>query len=219
MPRAAAGDGLAPVGICGTALTGEQARLLASAGDLHAVPPLFALDADAPGRAAAARHYPVILPWCPWPRAAAGLPDGSDPADVHARSGPQALRAALLRDRPLADLVVDAVLDKWERGIGGVILDDWHRSHPPPYGGPLAEFADVQVAAARDAGMRLAREGWRQRQPPAGRPDRAAHRAALPARPAGRGTAPPSRARPGPGHGRPGRPGAVAGAAAGHRRA
>jgi DNA primase len=101
---------------CGTALTGEQAALLALAVDLRDRGLRVALDADAAGRKAAVRVY-GHLAHLTSDLSTVTLPDGRDPAEMLQRDGPLALHAALTSStRPLADLVVDARIEEWSHG-------------------------------------------------------------------------------------------------------
>jgi DNA primase len=105
--------GVAP---CGTSLTTTQVSLLSSVIDLPVRGIRVALDGDNAGRAAAARAYPLIQPVTSVISAVV-FPDGQDPADVLARDGRDALCDILSsRIQPLADLVVDAVIEEWAQG-------------------------------------------------------------------------------------------------------
>ena len=92
-----AGDGryigVAPLG---TSLTDEQATQLAH----HGIDPIVATDADVAGRVAAERAFWHLTPHGLNPRYAT-WPNGSDPADVLTRNGPQTLTAALDQAQPL----------------------------------------------------------------------------------------------------------------------
>ena len=94
--------GVAPLG---TSLTETQARLLAT---LHPEP-IVATDADPAGRAAAERAYWLLTQHAVSPRSVA-LPDGSDPADILHRCGPEALAASVNSAHPLAQDLIDARL-------------------------------------------------------------------------------------------------------------
>ena len=93
-------QGVAPLG---TSLTDAQAAQLRELG--HRTP-IVATDADLAGRAAAERDYWILTPYGHHPRYAA-LPDGSDPAELHATRRGQTLVDALDQATPLADLLVD----------------------------------------------------------------------------------------------------------------
>lgn len=104
--------GVAP---CGTALTIRQIRALAQIADLKATGVLGAFDADPAGRRAAVRAYYLLSQVTPRTSAAILAP-GRDPAQILEEDGPGMLAATLAsRTQPLADLVVDAVLEKWSR--------------------------------------------------------------------------------------------------------
>ena len=94
--------GVAPLG---TSLTETQARLLAT---LHPEP-IVATDADPAGRAAAERAYWLLTQHAVSPRSVA-LPDGSDPADILHRYGPEALAASVNGAHPLAQDLIDGRL-------------------------------------------------------------------------------------------------------------
>lgn len=100
---------LAAVAACGTALTPTQAQALAGLGAREVV---VAYDADPAGDRAAAAAYQHLAAHVPHLRAAR-LPRGADPADLLARGGREALRAALADTEPLADRVVDRVLRRY----------------------------------------------------------------------------------------------------------
>jgi DNA primase len=106
--------GLAP---CGTAFTTAQAAALAAAADLPATGVLAAFDADRAGNQAAIRAYHLLAPLTT-KLAAVSLPAGSDPAQILRDHGPRALAAMLShRTRPLADLVTDAEVNRWNRWL------------------------------------------------------------------------------------------------------
>jgi DNA primase len=87
----------AAVSTCGTALTGGQVELLATA-----VAPgtavIVCFDPDAAGRRAADRAYQLLYDWA-GPVDAIVLPPGTDPAALVARSGPQGADRVLRRCR------------------------------------------------------------------------------------------------------------------------
>src|SRR5215207_9156614 len=87
--------GVAPLG---TSLTDEQAGQLARIG----ANPIVATDADIAGRVGAERDFWILTPHRLDPRYAQ-LPEGSDPADLLARHGPDTLVAALDRALPLGE--------------------------------------------------------------------------------------------------------------------
>jgi DNA primase catalytic core len=105
--------GVAP---CGTALTAEQVRTLSQVADLGRTGALVAFDSDAAGRRAAIRAYDLLTPYTDkvW---AVALPAGQDPAQVFTEHGPSALAEIATHPHPLADLVTDAVVDKWSRWL------------------------------------------------------------------------------------------------------
>jgi DNA primase len=146
---------------CGTALTGEQAALLARAVDLPDRGLRVALDADPAGRKAAVRAYSHLADLT-GDLTAVILPDGRDPAEILQNDGPAALQAALAGSvRPLADLVVDARIQEWSRGHGLVFAEQQM--------GALRAAATVIAAmpagqvgpqAARLAALYSGRYGW-----------------------------------------------------------
>jgi DNA primase catalytic core len=91
--------GVAPLG---TSLTDEQASQLAAIGK-H---PIVATDADIAGRVAAERDFWILAPYHLDPRSAP-LPEGSDPADLLAINGPDALTTVLDQARPLGDELIN----------------------------------------------------------------------------------------------------------------
>jgi DNA primase len=102
--------------LCGTALTGEQVAALARTIDLPERGVRIALDPDNAGWKAAIRAY-APLSATTADITAVLVPGGNDPAEVLEYEGPVALRDALTASvRPLADLVVDACMERWERG-------------------------------------------------------------------------------------------------------
>jgi DNA primase len=105
--------GLAP---CGTALTGHQAALLASAADLHAAGIIVAFDTDNAGRAAAIRAHGTLSPFTS--KLQTVCLAGKDPAETLQAGGPPALRA-ILRDtrQPLSALLIDTRIARWERQL------------------------------------------------------------------------------------------------------
>lgn len=96
--------GVAPLG---TSLTEEQAAQLAALGQS----PLVATDGDLAGRVAAERDFWMLAQHNLSPDMA-NFPDGSDPADVLARRGDDALMATLERARPLAEVLLEERLTK-----------------------------------------------------------------------------------------------------------
>lgn len=106
--------GLSP---CGTALTPQQAAALARIADLHRAGVVVAFDPDPAGRRAAITAYHRLSPLTDIVLTAV-LPAGHDPADILAHHGPGALARAISEHTvPLADLVVDAEVDRWNRWL------------------------------------------------------------------------------------------------------
>ena len=91
--------GVAPLG---TSLTDEQAGQLAAIGKN----PIVATDADIAGRVAAERHFWILTTYHLDPRLAL-LPDGTDPADLLAINGPEALTTVLDQAGPLGEQLVE----------------------------------------------------------------------------------------------------------------
>lgn len=108
--NAPGGPKLAAVAPCGTALTSAQARALSHVvGDARLV---VAFDSDRAGQRAAATAYSLLSREISH-LDAASLPRGSDPAELLTIGGPPMLRAALADTQPLADRVVDRVLERY----------------------------------------------------------------------------------------------------------
>jgi DNA primase len=106
-----------PVAPCGTALTSRQVNALNQACDLRSTGVLVAFDSDDAGRRAAINAY-HLLSLVTDRIAMVNLPAGSDPAQILRDHGPVALAELLTRSRlPLADLVIDAEIDKWSRWL------------------------------------------------------------------------------------------------------
>ncbi|WP_433496811.1 toprim domain-containing protein [Sphaerimonospora sp. CA-214678] len=107
---------LAGLALCGTSLTPDQVKTLDMAHDLRASGVLVAFDGDRAGRYAAARAYPLLK--SAGMAAALVLPTGWDPACVLGDAGANTL-STLLREqvRPLADLVIDAAIEPWQRSL------------------------------------------------------------------------------------------------------
>jgi DNA primase catalytic core len=91
--------GVAPLG---TSLTDDQASQLAAIGKN----PIVATDADIAGRVAAERDFWMLTAYRLDPRCAL-LPEGSDPADLLALNGPEALTTVLDQARPLGDELIN----------------------------------------------------------------------------------------------------------------
>ncbi|MFC0862367.1 toprim domain-containing protein [Sphaerimonospora cavernae] len=107
----AGGGRYAGVATCGTALTPAQVAALSRVANLDAARVVVTFDADQPGMRGAARVFDLL------PDAeAVRLPEGRDPSAILAQDGPVALARLLEGERvPLADVVVDAELDRFPR--------------------------------------------------------------------------------------------------------
>jgi DNA primase len=105
--------GVAP---CGTALTSEQVKTLSQVADLGRTGVLVAFDSDAPGRRAAIRAYHLLTSYTDKVSAIV-LSAGQDPAQVFTEHGPGALSEIAIHPHPLADLVTDAIVDRWSRWL------------------------------------------------------------------------------------------------------
>ena len=105
--------GLTP---CGTALTSNQAAILAQSADLDSTGILVAFDDDPAGRKAAVRAHDILRTVSG--RLQSAILSGKDPAEILQTEGPAALRA-VLRDQvqPLSSAVIDAHLAPWERRL------------------------------------------------------------------------------------------------------
>ena len=105
----ATGARVLPVSACGTALSGQQATLLAA---LRPPSLLVAYDGDAAGRAAALRAFEVLPPGLQEIARDVQLRSADDPAALLAEVGPRRLAAELViaEHPPLADAAVDARL-------------------------------------------------------------------------------------------------------------
>jgi DNA primase len=106
----------AGVALCGTALTAEQVRTLSQVADLGSTRVLAAFDSDAAGRRAAIRAYHLVIPYTHRVSTMV-LPASQDPAQVFTDRGPGALARIATHTHPLADLVTDAVVDRWSRWL------------------------------------------------------------------------------------------------------
>lgn len=105
--------GVAP---CGTALTAEQVKTLSQVADLGSTGVMVAFDSDAPGRRAAIHAYHLLTPYAHEVSVMA-LPACQDPAQVFSEHGPSALAETATHAHPLADLVTDAIVDRWSRWL------------------------------------------------------------------------------------------------------
>ncbi|GII96358.1 toprim domain-containing protein [Sinosporangium siamense] len=98
---------LAGIACLGARVTAGQAEFAATLGRARL---LIAFDGDRAGAEAMARAYPALRP-AALTLDAVTLPDGHDPASALLQYGPAHLAEILLKGRrPLADLVLDAVL-------------------------------------------------------------------------------------------------------------
>ena len=106
--------GVAP---CGTALTTRQLTGLDGVMGLRACGVLVAFDSDEAGRRAAVKAYHLLSPFTD--RAEAVIfPTGHDPAQFLNDHGRIALAETLAdRVRPLADLVIEAEVARWDRWL------------------------------------------------------------------------------------------------------
>jgi DNA primase len=133
-----AGPHLAAVSPCGTTITTEQLNALGRHTALASAGILLALDGDRTGHHAAVRAWDVLTQ-VPGPVGAVGavlFGDGQDPAEVLRDGGCAILCEALQSEIPLADVAVDAAIER--------------------HGGSL-EFAEGRLAAARAAASAIAR--------------------------------------------------------------
>ena len=106
--------GLAP---CGAVLTARQAEALDHAAGLSTTGVLVAFDADNAGRRAAVKAYHLLSPLTDATTAVI-FPAGQDPAQILQDRGPAALaRTVDSCTRPLADLVIDAEVGRWDRWL------------------------------------------------------------------------------------------------------
>jgi len=148
------GEQLLPVALCGIVLTEHHLRLLRKA--VGATAPLsLVLDGDAAGRDAFERWLPLLRTW-PGPVDIASLPDGTDPAELLVRHGPEeALRIVLGALRPAQLARLDRILDRLEPG--GLDLGEpetrvrvWRAITPcfrddPCRGADLADLASTRL--------------------------------------------------------------------------
>jgi DNA primase len=106
--------GIAP---CGTALTARQVAALDSVAGLRAAGVLVAFDPDEAGHRAAVKAFRLLSPLTDRAEAVA-FPTGQDPAQTLNNYGRIALAEILAnRLRPLADLVIEAEVVKWDRWL------------------------------------------------------------------------------------------------------
>jgi DNA primase len=107
----------AAVAPCGTALTARHVAALQNVTGLETVGVLVAFDGDQAGRRAAVRAYHLLSPVTTRLEAVT-FPLGQDPAQMLQDHGPAGLTAMLSEHtQPLADLVIDAELDRWSRWL------------------------------------------------------------------------------------------------------
>lgn len=99
----------AGLALCGTALSGRLASDLAQLNSRQVV---LAFDGDAAGTLATERAACALASKFVDVRTISQH-DGSDPAELLARSGPQAVQAQLLNAVPASDRVIDARIDGW----------------------------------------------------------------------------------------------------------
>lgn len=104
-----AGDGRAGLASCGKAITREQALIARSHSRASTV--IVALDGDLGGRTGAVRSLPVLSEVFD-EVLFARLPDGQDPAALHA-AGRGALHEVLGSAVPLVDYAIEVELSKW----------------------------------------------------------------------------------------------------------
>lgn len=129
-----AGPHLAAVSPCGTTITTGHLDALGRHTDLASAGILLALDGDRTGHQAAVRAWQVLTR-VPGPVGVALLGDGRDPAGILCDGGCASLCKALQSEIPLADVAVDAAIER--------------------HGGSL-EFAEGRLAAARAAASAIA---------------------------------------------------------------
>ena len=98
-------DGYRAVAPCGTALTAEQVDLLAGA-VAAGTPLVVVFDADEAGRRAGDRAFELLQRWT-GPVQAIKLPNGTDPADLIAEHGPDAVGILGRARTSLAEHVID----------------------------------------------------------------------------------------------------------------
>jgi len=111
---------LVPIATNGTALTAEHLTALNNIAPLTERTVIEAFDSDPAGREAAFRAHTLL--------AAAGVHNavsvtaltGKDPAQMLTDTDPAALLTVLDQQRPLADLVVDHILDRWPTADGTI---------------------------------------------------------------------------------------------------
>ncbi|MFD0857255.1 toprim domain-containing protein [Actinomadura adrarensis] len=127
-------DDHVPLAPCGTAITTNHLDQIAKCSDIASSGLLLALDGDNAGSKAMQRAWGA-LKQIAGPVEAVCLPEGRDPADIFRNHGCDGVREALHSIVRLADLVVDAAIDR----VGGTL-----------------EFAENRLAAARTAANLIA---------------------------------------------------------------
>lgn len=145
---------------CGTALTPDQAALLARTVNLRESGVRVALDPDSAGRKAAIRAY-APLSRVTAEITAVTLP-GQDPADLLQSQGRQPLKDTLTASvRPLADLVVDARIEAWHHD-GELKSIEAQFSAIRAAGKVIATMPPREAAgqASRIAALFITRYGW-----------------------------------------------------------
>ncbi|MBA9007170.1 toprim domain-containing protein [Thermomonospora cellulosilytica] len=151
----------AGIATCGSTITPEQLRALLTRASAQAGI-LVALDGDPAGRAAALRAWDVLREVSA-PVDVALFEPGDDPAEVLRREGPEGLRRVLEGARPMADLVVDAAVER----AGGALRSPEDRAaalraaasviapmapvHVPRQAGRVAERLDLDHATVTGA--------------------------------------------------------------------
>ncbi len=125
----------AAVAPSGTAFTPAQLDLLHRAVDLTETGLLLALDGDAAGLRGAVRAWKV-LSQVKGTVSAVCFPEAQDPAQILNHQGPEGVGEVLKAERPLADLVIDAVIEQ---------------------SGGLSASVEAHLAAARAAADVIAR--------------------------------------------------------------
>ena len=111
---ATARRGAVAVATGGTALTREHLATLDAVAPLADRQVVVVMDNDPAGRAAAARAHTVLTDaGITHPATTVPLDGIKDPAQLLTDRGPDALRQAIGDRRPLQDLVVDQIIDRW----------------------------------------------------------------------------------------------------------
>ncbi|MEU5880125.1 toprim domain-containing protein [Spirillospora sp. NPDC047279] len=109
----AAPDAYAAVATCGAALSSAQVAALGGIADLDSAGLLVALDDDPAGRAGSHRAWRTLAEaGVRGPVGMVSFGAGQDPAGLLQEGGRSAVRRALAAERPLADLVLDAAIER-----------------------------------------------------------------------------------------------------------